>query len=61
MKRLWPFRSMANFTLTVLGVSGLGLLYNSIANERIFSNSSIVAESVKILSHNDTLRNLLGK
>ena len=43
MKRLWPFRNFANFSLTVIATTGLGLLYYSIANERVFSNSPVVS------------------
>lgn len=60
VRRLWPFRNLANFSLTVIGISGFGLLYQSIRNERVFSRSPVITESLKVLSSNDSIKNLLG-
>jgi hypothetical protein len=51
MGRLWPFRSVTNFGLTVLGLSGIGFYSFGIYNEQNFSNP-VVAEAVKILGKN---------
>lgn len=42
MARLWMFRNLANFTISVIGITGVGLLFYSVSNERVFSNSPIV-------------------
>lgn len=60
VRRLWPLRNLANFSLTIIGLSGFGLLFQSIRNERIFSRSPVITESLKVLSSNESIRNLLG-
>lgn len=41
IKRLWPFKSATNFTLTVFGIATLGLGYIAISKESQFGNPVI--------------------
>lgn len=60
IRMFWPFRNLANFSLTVIGISGFGLLYNSIRNEKVFSRSPVIIEGIKVLSSSETIKSLLG-
>ena len=60
MRNLWPFKSKVNFAITVLGVSGVGIAYSTLAREKVFATSPVVAEGIKIASMNPTVRDLLG-
>ena len=51
MARFWPFRSLYNFGLTVLGMCGVSFYGYGMYNEQKFSNP-VVAEAVKVLGKN---------
>lgn len=59
MKKLWPFKSATNFTLTVFGIAVVGLGYTAIAKESRFGNP-VIAESIKILSTTERVKETLG-
>jgi hypothetical protein len=55
MSRIWPLRSLPNFALTVIGISGVGFYAYGAWYEQYFANP-VVAEAVKILGKNEKVK-----
>lgn len=59
-RKFWVFKNITNFTITVIGTAGIGLIYNSAVIERKFANNPIVNEAIKIVGLNDHVKDVIG-